>query len=291
MTLLRSALRTALQALLLIPFAVPAQAQTHILYSASASGTEVSLSPIVRVTGAGSSVKWAEVDRTKTVTGLEVGRRYATQLDLAAGPAVTIDSVLHEPFGCDEEATYKANGRLATRIDGDHAGVAGNFPGLTRSGRGPRAPTAAESAVLRDSVTAALGRLGIGAAAIDSVHWYQRVVDTIPGGSAFLATAWFLDTPGRWSGDTAPGGMETGAWGVMILERVHGRWQVTFGESGQGTEVDLRRREVIGVVDLDGDATSEIVIANNYYESWDYQILARRRGKWLQVWRGAGEGC
>ena len=283
---------TFLCGLFLTCFALPAHAQTRILYTVFAYGKHVSLTPMLRVTRSGDSVGWTGVDRSVPVPEMTVGSRYATQLDLRPGPSAIIDSVSYEGEGCDQLETYSASGHPSTSVQGERSGLAGNFPGLGHSGHRLRAPTRAESTILRDTVIAALAGLGIPAVASDSVKWSGVRVDSSPGGSLVLAATWLLKEPGRWTGDTSASPLENSAGGVVILERQHRRWQVGHEESSSGREPDLHRRELLGVADLDGDGAVEIVVEHSYYESGTYQILGRRGGKWVEVWSGAvGGGC
>ena len=44
-------------------------------------------------------------------------------------------------------------------------------------------------------------------------------------------------------------------------------------------------------LDLDNDGVDEVVTISGYYESWDYTIYKKRKGKWEKVYQGGGGGC
>jgi hypothetical protein len=52
-----------------------------------------------------------------------------------------------------------------------------------------------------------------------------------------------------------------------------------------------RGRELVEVMDLDGDGAAEILFKDSGWESTEFAIYALRQGKLVQVFQGAGYGC
>jgi hypothetical protein len=57
---------------------------------------------------------------------------------------------------------------------------------------------------------------------------------------------------------------------------------------------EMYAKQLVDVLDLDGDGQAEIVTQNRYYESWDYTIYRKsntgRPSGWRRVFRGSGGG-
>lgn len=61
-----------------------------------------------------------------------------------------------------------------------------------------------------------------------------------------------------------------------------------FKKSG---EADTEYRQLVDVLDVDGDGVAEIFVRNIYYESHDYSVYKRSGNTWRVVYTGAGGGC
>jgi hypothetical protein len=50
-------------------------------------------------------------------------------------------------------------------------------------------------------------------------------------------------------------------------------------------------RELIDIINTDGDDFPELVLYCKYYESWDYKIVKKIGNEWKIIFSGGGGGC
>ncbi len=80
----------------------------------------------------------------------------------------------------------------------------------------------------------------------------------------------------------------------VILERIEpGKYKIAFEfyYSSKGDETAIHIPLLVDYADLDGDKTAEVIVRTTYYESHDFTIFGKRKGKWQKLFQGAGGGC
>ncbi len=80
----------------------------------------------------------------------------------------------------------------------------------------------------------------------------------------------------------------------VILERVEpGKYKIAFEfyYSSKGDEAAIAIPLLVDYADLDGDKVAEVIVRTTYYESHDFTVFGRRKGKWQKLFQGAGGGC
>jgi len=78
---------------------------------------------------------------------------------------------------------------------------------------------------------------------------------------------------------------------LMIAELKGDSYQSAMTWYHLGTEASAQSRRLVDVLDLNNDGTAEVIAMGGYYESHDYLIYQKLRGKWRSVYQGGGGGC
>ena len=143
-------------------------------------------------------------------------------------------------------------------------------------------PTAEEDRATRDAALERLRGTGVPEEKLAEAVWDPVVAVVTPDGARTLMTAVEL---------SAFDDAEVPAMAFVMLESTPAGMRVVDARARDGRLLDEPRPEFVDAADLDGDGTPEIVLNNVYYESWDYTILRRSRGRWEPVFRGGASGC
>ena len=163
------------------------------------------------------------------------------------------------------------------------ARTAGTTNGSTR-----RAPTPAERAQALALARAAYRRRGLSPALVSRMAVRNLTAVDVDGdqkaemiGSFMIEVRARADVPGP----------EHALF--LVAEPNRNGYRAALEWYHRGEEVTVRRRKLVDVLDLDGDGMSEIIAHTLYYESWDFAIYQKKRGRaatWRTVYQGGGGG-
>lgn len=151
----------------------------------------------------------------------------------------------------------------------------------------PRAPSVDASRLLDRTARALLRKRGVAAPLrkrMTRAHAveYRRPAD----GKAMLVANFRIETSEEQRG--AIDGLHAL---FAVLERVNGKWLLTYHAYRFGTDADMESEYAIDLIDIDGDGRPEIVTRIVQYESWYFAALRKRANKWERAFAGGGGGC
>lgn len=197
-----------------------------------------------------------------------------------AGTARVVEFTEPGCVGMVAKATLKTTARLGGPVEA----LATDSATYGRGTGTRRAPTAEERAAAIALAKKIFGqkRVPAKAAAAMEVH-NLTAVDTDGDGRQELVGSFLVMSA-------------YGAQYALFLVAKHGAGsQVTLTPAlawfKHGRESDAEYRQLVDVLDIDGDGVSEIFIRSIYYESHDYSVYKRTAGTWRVVYTGGGGGC
>ena len=211
---------------------------------------------------------------------LRPGRRHPLWIaGAAAGWATTVAE--EEPGCLGLAAEARLDPAVPTPV-GEWRALAGPLPRASRSAV-RRAPTAAERAAIDTLAMRELSARGVPAAELASGEATVAAV-RYPGlAPDVLVASWFLPVEGDSIGRSRAL--------LLVAEPARGRYRRAWTWWNDGSEADVVRSDFLDALDVDGDGAPELVFHSQYYESWDYHLLARRAQGWVETYRGGGGGC
>jgi hypothetical protein len=147
-----------------------------------------------------------------------------------------------------------------------------------------RAPTEAERSAAQELARAAFTRAGVGPGPLQRMEVVNlTAVDLDRDGRFELVGGFRVDRSNRNSADFNTL--------FVIFEPVGERFRPALTWSHRGGEGEYSDRRLVDYLDLDGDGVAEVIAEGTYYESNDYVIYRKQRGRWRSVYQGGGGGC
>lgn len=279
---------------LVIPFTTTAAQQGEtVVFAVSKYGADAILEPIVILRrggyvhppsdDSGVSSRGVEAD-TKAFIGnyFKAGRQY--RLLFGGGDAGSVGVVKYNEPGC-VQLNASATVQTQARVGGGVMALATNSQTLGRGQGSRRAPTEAERASALSLAREAYTRKGVPAALVSRMEVNNlTAVDLDRDGTAELVGSFT-------AGKVEPDGSGQQHTLFIIFEQRAGKLAATHIWFNSGAEDSYASRRLVDVLDLDGDGTAEVFVEGTYYESNDYFIYKRRRGRWTEVYKGGGGGC
>lgn len=78
---------------------------------------------------------------------------------------------------------------------------------------------------------------------------------------------------------------------VVAEKTGDGPYKATYTWFHTGSDSSLETRDLVDLLDIDGDGTPEIVIESNGYEDVVYQVYKKQNGTWVEFFENSGGGC
>ena len=198
----------------------------------------------------------------------------------SSGEIAVVEAEEHPCYGLRAEAQLTPS---ASRPFGNWSALAGVLP---RSPRTPvrRPPTLAEKAIIDSLARLEFEKRGHPGSMIEGARPVTTAAVRRNGRAGeILVGTYFV-------GDRRQGRDQNLAL-VMIAEPVRSTYQPVWVWWHDAGEVDVVRSEFLDALDINGKGDPELVLRSTYYESWDYAVLTRQAGGWVESFRGGGAGC
>ncbi|HEX8291569.1 MAG TPA: hypothetical protein VF570_07440 [Pyrinomonadaceae bacterium] len=208
------------------------------------------------------------------------GRKYRLLSGGGEAGALTVSKYL-EPgcVGLVAEATAETQARLGGRVKA----LATDSQTLGRGASARRAPTEAERARAVELARAVYAKNRVAAPLVSKMEVVNLTATDLDRDGRFELVGSFL---------VEKKGAAANAYTLfLILEPAGETLKAAWEWFHQGYEGQYADRHFIDQVDFDGDGVGEIVAEGTYYESNDYVIYQRQRGRWRPVYQGGGGGC
>jgi hypothetical protein len=204
---------------------------------------------------------------------LRDGQRIGSATVQAAGVTGCIAPSATARLRLDRQGPGAAPRALAIETD-----RAGSRPASSRT------PTAEEERAIRDAADAVYRQKGVPVAKRKRVEVRGMKSVLQPGQSRpVLAGAFEIDQSG---------GGDAGFLSVLVvLEAGAQGYRPVMTRYSDAAGEQTERWTVLDTIDLEGDGSPEVVVQNSGWEAWSYGILARRKGRWSEVYDGGGGGC
>lgn len=173
----------------------------------------------------------------------------------------------------------------AVKLGGQVQALATDSARLAKGDSARRAPTEAERAAAVELARAAFAGAGVGRAPLEKMEVVNlTAVDLDRDGKFEMVGGFRVD---RSTEQTA----DANTLFVIFEPSSGGGFKPAMTWSHRGGEADYQDRRLVDFVDMDGDGVAEVVAEGTYYESNDYFIYQKRRGRWQSVYQGGGGGC
>ena len=280
---------------LVIPFVPPVAAQQGetVIFAVSKYGAEGVLEPIVILRrgtyvhppsdDSGVSSRGVEADTKAFIRDyFKAGRQ--SRLRFGGGEAGSVGVVKYNEPGC-VDLNASASVQTQARVGGGVKALATNSQTLGRGQGSRRAPTEAERASALTLAREAFARKRIPAALVSKMEVNNlTALDLDRDGTAELVGSFT-------AGKVEPDGSGQQHTLFIIFEQRGGKLAAGLVWFNSGAEESYASRRLVDVLDVDGDGTAEVFAEGTYYESNDYFIYKKQRGRGTEVYHGGGGGC
>jgi len=276
-----------------LPATASAQQGETVIFAVSKYGEDAILEPVVILRrgayahppsdDSGISSRGVEADTKAFIRDyFKAGRQY--RLLFGGGEAGSAAVIKYNEPGC-VQLNASASVQTQARVGGGVKALATNSQTLGRGQGSRRAPTDAERASALTLAREAFTRNRVPAALVSTMEVNNlTALDLDRDGAAELVGSFT-------AGKVEPDGSGNQHTLFVIYEQRAGKLASSLVWSNSGTEESYASRRLVDVLDVDGDGTAEIFAEGTYYESNDYFIYKKQRGRWTEVYKGGGGGC
>ena len=209
------------------------------------------------------------------------GRQY--RVLFGGGEGGDLSVVKYNEPGCTG-MTAMAQVQTAVKLGGEVQALATDSTTLGGGKGSRRAPTAEERTTALELARRSLIGKRVARARLEKMETNNlTAIDLNADGRAELIGSFFI------SGE---GGVEDA---LFLIAEPRGEsfepalsW---FHHTPRNAEDSVQIRRLVDALDLDGDGTAEVIVQGGYYESHDYIIYRKERGRWRVAYQGGGGGC
>lgn len=163
-------------------------------------------------------------------------------------------------------------------VDGDRMALASSAD-FKEAGYIRRTPVGTEKRALLKLISEIYAKHGVSASSL--------------AGAQFRNEALFQSGPHAWLIGTATVGDDISQAAVFVIaERADdGSYRPTYSWYHKGTEEGMESKDLVDIVDLDGDGAPEIVVRDNGYEGVGYDVFRKTNTGWESIYGSFGSGC
>lgn len=266
-----------------------AKGSATVLFAVSkVEGADPSLEPIVILGGGKYSEPPVDGDqptpppaRKFITTYFQPGQKYRLLFGGGEIGTATIKNYV-SPACFSMEATVTL--QTSVRLGGEVKALATNAASLGKGKNSRRTPTPDERAAMLDLVKKTYQQKGIPASFFPKIEVVNLTALDLDGdGKAELIGSFSLEKKkGSYLQDNL----------FLLAESHNGSYRIGLVWYHRNLAEDgIQQQKLVDQIDLDQDGMAEVVTMTTYYESNNYQIYKRQKGKWTVIYQGGGGGC